>query len=94
MPAELCDMALKKLTKELGLDEVFKLEPRDLGLLPRNVGGANERLRTVLDQRSVRQNDSGSAYEQDLAVALWIPQKAKTWVSLQKCSMGNNVLER
>jgi hypothetical protein len=76
-PPELCDMALKKLTKELGLDEVFKLEPRDLGLLPRNVGGANERLRTVLDQRSVRQNDSGSDYEQDLAVALWDSSEGK-----------------
>jgi hypothetical protein len=74
---ELCDMALKKLTKELGLEEVFKLEPRDLGLLPRNVAGANERLRTVFDQRSIRQNESRSDYEQHLAVALWDSSEGK-----------------
>jgi hypothetical protein len=76
-PPELCDMAMKKIIEELGLNEVFKLKPRDIGLLPGNIAGANERLRTVLDQRSVRQNDSGSAYEQDLAVALWDSSEGK-----------------
>jgi len=46
-------------------------------LLPGNIAGANERLRTVLNQRSVRQNESGSDYEQDLAVALWDSSEGK-----------------
>ena len=76
-PPELCDMAMKKIIEELGLNEVFKLKPRDIGLLPGNIAGANERLRTVLNQRSVRQNESGSNYEQDLAVALWDSSEGK-----------------
>ena len=80
-PPELCDMAMKKITEALGLNEVFKLEPRDLGLLAGSVAGADERLRTVLDQRSVRRNENGSHYEQDLASALW------------ECSEGKNLDE-
>ncbi len=70
-PPELCDMALKKITEELGLNEVLKLEPLNLGLLPGSVAGADIRLRTVLSQRFVRENKNNTNYEQDLAVALW-----------------------
>ena len=76
-PPELSDMALKKLTEKLGLNEVVKLESRDIGLLPGNIAGADQRLRTVLNQRSVRQNETGSDYEQDLAVALWDSSEGK-----------------
>ncbi len=70
LPPELCDTFLKKAREELGLNEVLKLEPRSLDLLPGSIAGADIRLNRVLYQRSVRQNESITNYEQDLAIAL------------------------
>jgi len=76
-PPEIVTLALKKVTKELDMTTVLKLEPRDLGLLPGSVAGKDERLRKILSRRQAKQNDGESDYQQDLAVALWECSESK-----------------
>ncbi len=71
LPPELSECVLKKITKELGLNDVLKLEPYKLGLSPGSVAGADKRLRSVLEERSAKEGEHGSDYEQDVAAALW-----------------------
>ena len=61
----------------------------DFRLLPGNVAGANVRLRSVLNQRSVRQDEHRSDYEQDLSIALWECFKHKHLDEFRKMLSNN-----
>ena len=68
---ELSEVMFEEMTRQLGANEVIRFGMDTLRLSPGSIAGANARLRNVLNQRSVKQGEHKSDYEQDLSVGLW-----------------------
>ncbi|MBA7677428.1 hypothetical protein ES703_85685 [subsurface metagenome] len=68
---ELSEVMVEEMTRQLGTSGVLKFDMSSLGFGPANIAGANARLKSILNQRSMKHGDHKSDYEQDLSVALW-----------------------